>query len=370
MIAFYAWTDTLVLNAYRIRMTDYAQEEADLIVLNLPRVSKSVISEIERTGAFRKIIRIEDVHRGKRNAVQKALKLFSGERYYRAVKCQLTEIADCVYNELFTGGLWADSLFVYRFMAEKNPDVRIGLMEEGVVNYGGMRTALWCDAINRKRDFLFRNLFFAGIYKKGCGALEKLYLAEPAACLKTGTLKLCAIRSDAPGYRALMEKLGDEEHILPYRQRCAVFFMQPESEADGMITAQIVCELAKRFGAEQVIVRAHPDTHSVQALKEACPGVYVDLCEVPFEAIAGQIDWSDKVLAARASSCMLVPKFCYGQQPQLYYVYKLFESGDRSLIGPMVKRMRELYEDADRVHLPESLDELQRMLAAHGSAGE
>ncbi len=368
MIAFYAWTDTLLLNAYRIRTSDYAAEEADLIVLNLPRVSQRVISEIEKSGVFRKVIRIEDVHRGKRNVVQKALKMFSAKQYYQAISRQLTAIEGSSYDLLFTGGLWADSLFLYQFMSRRNPDVRIALMEEGIVNYGGMRTALWCDAINRKRDFLFRHFFFAGIYSKGCAALKKLYLTEPAACLESGKLELCRIRQDAQAYRTLIAKLGDEAHAAPYQQRRVVFFMQPESEDDGRTTTEIVCALSRRFSAEQVIVRAHPDTHSVRMLKETCPGVHVDLCDAPFEAIADQIDWSDKILVARASSCMFMPVFCYGQQPKLYFVYKLFESGDRSLIGPMVDKVRTLYADENRVCLPESIHELQQMLAAREGA--
>ena len=72
MIAFYAWTDTILLNAYRIKMADYSDEPAALIILNLPRVSETVVKAIEQTRAFDRIVRINNVHEGKRGFIRKA----------------------------------------------------------------------------------------------------------------------------------------------------------------------------------------------------------------------------------------------------------------------------------------------------------
>lgn len=364
MIAFYAWTDTLVLNALKIKQSDYPDTDADLIILNLPRVSRQIVEKIEEADVFRRILRIEDIHRRKRNAIQKAFKLLCGKQFYRALSAQLKDIESQEYDTLFTGGLWADSLFVYRFLANAKPSIQLMLMEEGVVNYGGARTAYWCDAINRKRDFLLRTLFYGKTYRKARKAISGVYLSEPEACLEKGTLELKKIRSDQPLLRELMKPLCDEQTIQAYMHRRVVFFMQPESQAHGEVTLEIVKALSERFGAQQVIVRAHPDTKSVQLLETACPGVYIDRCETTFEVLAGQIDWSDKVLAARASSCMFLPKFVLNQEPVLLFVYMLFDSGDRSLITPMTEKMRALYRWSDRVHVPRQIEEIRQIVSA------
>ena len=58
MIAFYTWTDTLLMNAMRVKESSFPDEEANLFVLMLDRVSGELLDAIEESGLFSRVIRL------------------------------------------------------------------------------------------------------------------------------------------------------------------------------------------------------------------------------------------------------------------------------------------------------------------------
>lgn len=362
MIAFYCWTDTLLMNSLRVKTGTMAAEQADLIVLMLPRVSERLVDRLEQTGCFRRVFRVQPPEDRLFGRFYKLFKLFRYRYYKQAIRNQLSGLSSR-YDRLFSGGLWSYTIVLHDLMLENQPSLPIAFVEEGIANYGGMLSAMWCDPKGRKRDWLFRTLFYKNAYERAAQSADALYLLCLPACLEPGRLRLHKYPSSTAAFDALVKEFVQNEDALPYRSRQVVVFLQPEAEDDQRKTVQFIRALADAYGPDQMIVRPHPDDLHAMDRASLDPDIWIDRSRTPFEFTMTQVDWSDKVLVSRASSCMFYPLYAFQQQPQVYFMFNLYVSGDEFLIQKLSKKLQCLYSDPSRVRFPNNLADFQQMLS-------
>lgn len=361
MIAYYCWTDTLIINALKLKTDLLADEEGDLFVLMLPRVTPELTDRIRDMHCFRKVILIDPPRESLPKPFNKLIKLFRYKYYCNQLQKQLQDV-DCCYDRMITGGLWSYTIPMRDLLAGNSGHLPVSLLEEGAANYGGYETAFWCDPKSRFRDKLFRRLFYRSAYDRAAAALDELYLTEPKACLNPGALKVIPFSFLTPAYEQLADQFTKAEDIAPYINRKVSVYLQPESRTDQEKTKALIRVLSQVYGPEQVLVRPHPDRREDWDASGLDPAIYVDRSTVPFECILPHVDWSDKVMVSRASTCLFYPQYGLKQTPYVYFIFNMFYSGDEFLIRKLSERMRALSEVPDHIRIPLSFEAFREML--------
>ena len=154
MMLFYGWTDLLLLNMAHTKLSFHENEQTDLYVLMLPRVSEQLVSLIEDSGIFNNVYKVH----GKFAPLTK-------------------------YDVLFTGAFWADSLVIFKYM----PGATINIVEEGTSHYNKKGRIYWY-SIGWKRHY--HRLKFFNIIRKAKKAINKVYVYEPRLCNYKNTVQL------------------------------------------------------------------------------------------------------------------------------------------------------------------------------------
>ena len=359
MLIYYCWTNTLLINSLRLKNGN-PEEQADLIVLMLPRISSNLVDHIEKNGCFRRVIRIQPPKDRIFGPFYTLFKFFRYRHYKQEIKRQLP--ADAQYDRIFSGALWSYTIILHDILREKKGNVPISLIEEGAANYGGTLTAYWCDPKGRQRDWLFRKLFYRDVYYHAAEAIDSMFLLCPEACLERGNLQLYSFPPADQTFEMLVKAFVKDADTAPYLERKVAVFLQPENKKDQKKSLQIIQTLANAYGPQQVIVRPHPDARNALDSCDLDPAIQVDRSNTPFELIMTQVDWTDKIMVSRASSCLFFPPFALQQQPRVFFMYELFSSGDEFLIQKLSQRLQLLYNDPKRVHIPADLQHFQQML--------
>ena len=254
MIAFYVWTDTLLLNAVRVKESFFSAEDADLIVLKLDRVSEELLEEIRRLDVFARVVELENIVPDAPSALYKLTKLLRRRAGYRKLTDQLSSLSGTQYRLLLTGGFWSYFLFVYRYFTAWSPALDIAFLEEGAASYNGRESLLRCDPLGRTRSELYRCFYYSDIFPAACARAKTLYLFCPQAALNSEGLECVELPRSSPKAAALMEMLSSRNSLDEYRRREVIFFLQPEPDADIKTTLFCINAAVEEFGAENILV--------------------------------------------------------------------------------------------------------------------
>lgn len=363
MIAFYAWTDTLLLNAVNLKTGEFAAEQADLFVLQLPRVSPQLLQYIRQQHIFRNVILIPEPTEGADGLLHKIMKIFSGRQYYRMFEQSLSQVAGQQYRLLVTGGFWSYSLFMYRALARYNPQLELAFLEEGIASYAGEDMLLWCDPLNKPRSLLLHLLFYPGMFEAARRAAKTLYLYCPEACLSSRLLVVRPIGIYTPQTTALLAALGQQTDMDSYRTRSVIFFLQPETDADMERTAGWIRMASEEIGGEQILIKPHPDSVDRLESLQLAPEILIDRSRVTFESVLAQVDWSDKLLITKGTSCVFYPRYLLGQQPDVVFLFRQYPFDRlKDLIERLSARMRTLYHCPERVTVAQDAAQVRQAM--------
>ena len=133
------------------------------------------------------------------------------------------------------------------------------------------------------------------------------------------------------------------------------------SEEDSDRLEQLYGRLLKEFGEDRVVIKRHPrDTaeHVVSIKEYPYP-------TTPFEITCLASDPSKMTLITVLSTATTMPKMLMDKEPRIVLLYKLFRKkqgtdGDRDHFFDMT---RKIYDDPDRILIPETEEELDQIIA-------
>lgn len=385
MLAFYGWTDTLLLNLVNTKTSYFVDEKADLFILDLPRVSRSLVDGIEKSGIFEHIFWIKrppfHKDKGPLTFAEKVTKLFSGERYYRCYKEQLDRYCgNESYSILFTGAFWSETLFLYRYFRKKQPDIRIDIVEEGTANY--ISPPGWqfkCMPTAKFRQTLMRCIYFPITWSRARRAADGIYLYSTEIARNDTDIKakrLPAIDSDNHSCFKILSGMADCIDIFEYQKRDVYFIAGPiisgyEDSFDR--TYEIIDAILENIDGERLAVKAHPSQAQIQDFAQHYPNeLFVDRRNFAFEAAVAKIELGDKLLIARNSSVLMSIKTRLDKCPCVIYIYRLYDfyskNGEPTMDGTS-RDMLKLYSP-QRFCAPNSIDELKRQIKHWMLTGE
>lgn len=231
-VIYYICTNSQLLHALSIAAGQH-EEQADLILLNIPRLSPELCAFAESSGFFHAVLRFTpDETPGK----AKYKKLTEGASYWKTVRQQLASLGGQAYQKLYIGGFWGYSLLIYRFFAGHSRDLSLTLIDDGMASYMGLETLTQCVMGPKWQSLVKRIMWYPGVYRRARAALKELWLVCPEACREQHEITLCRV----PRNRELSARTEglypDPENLALYRNSRAILFLQPDMKENQALT--------------------------------------------------------------------------------------------------------------------------------------
>lgn len=368
-LAFYAWTDALILNAVKVKVTYFSDCQADLLILELPRISRDLVNHLEEAGIFQNVLWIKPPFDNVAPIRRKILKTFFVRQYRVCYFSQLQQ-ASKSYGALFAGALWSETTMLFEYLRRYNPLLAIYIMEEGTANYRGIRAIARCDPLGARRDAIVRRTRYAGLYEQAAKAIAGMFLSCPEGCLEADGERIFPVSGyDSPVFCRLMAACTAGLALEEYRSRRVIFFLQPEYGPEWKCTLQILMAVIRSFGPENVVIRPHPDSGDrARRLKQELPcGIYWEAAAFPFEYVLYTTRWQDRILISRGSSCLFYPRYILGQEPTVIFTNWLYDGRKhekkRDNVMPLlIERLKKTYTASERVFCPETMADFHQFL--------
>ncbi len=365
-LAFYAWTDTLILNAVKVKVTYFLNYQADLFILELPRISRSLVEQLKKQEIFQEVLWIKPPFDDMPACRRKFSKAFLIHQYRTCYFTQLQQISRN-YGVLFAGALWSETIMLFQYLRQYNPQLVIYIIEEGTANYCGIRAITRCDPLNAWRDKVIRKTRYAGIYEKAVEAISGMFLACPEGCLnKEGESIFPVSGHESLAFRRLISSCTAELMLEEYHSRHVIFFLQPEYGLDWENTLRLIQAVVLAVGPKNIIIRPHPNSGNViWQLNKILPSeVYVETVQFPFEYVLYTTGWQDKILISRGSSCLFYPRYICGQEPVVIFTNRLYDDRKKraDAMPFLIDRLKEIYKTSDDIFCPETIADLKKYL--------
>lgn len=365
-LAFYAWTDSLILNAVKVKLSNFPDYQADLFILELPRISRHLVRCLEKGGIFQNILWIKLPFDDLPPIRRKLSKIFLVHWYRTFYFSQLEQISKS-YGTLFAGALWSETIMLFQYLRQYNPLIEIQIIEEGTANYYGIKAITRCDPLSPWRDKIIRRTRYIHVYEKAVRAITGMFLACPEGCLSKNRERLYPVLGhDSPAFRQLLSNCTAGLALEEYRSRRVIFFLQPEHGLDCKKTLRLVQAAALAAGPENIIIRPHPDSGDMiwQLKKVLPPEVYLEMAQFPFEYVLYTMGWQNRILISRGSSCLFYPRYILGQEPTVIFTNRLYDCGKKNVdaMPLLIEKLGEIYKTSERVLCPETIDEFKKLL--------
>lgn len=303
MIAYYAWTDTQLINCVNLKVNQHAGEDGVLFVLKLERISDALLDVIIKDKCFVDIKVVPCKYAvNSRNAIARTLKIDTVleqkrlRQHYRI--CFANAVGVTVYSRLVTAGFWAETSFLIERLVMNNKGLKIDFVEEGLRH----EYELFYYTLSKKPFVKIMRWFYDGRminrWKRRCEfayfySPERFDGEEKPDCYTYASL----IPIDEHNHRVkkvLIDAVVDID-ITEYQNR-SVILLEDLYEVDFDLLVKRVAEVV---GPSELIVKMHPFGTGT---RKKLPEVYYDERRYIFEGVLIQLKLDEKTIIRGISS--------------------------------------------------------------------
>ena len=368
MILFYAWTDTQLINAVNVKVNFYSQPQADLLILNLSRISKELVDVIKNQGIFREI-HILDLPAGymEKKRVQlrdKVKAIFLGIVYWKSIKRQLQKyISNNAYSHFFTAAFWSETLFVLRYLKKHNPDLEVWFYEDGLANYNGPNKWLFKAVPNTSVKAAIRTVLYYGLtpytYRK---YVKGVYLYEPRISnidyLETKKMPPINEERNKICFQICKEINNSTDEAY---QNSDIIYIADAPDTNSAEPFYLIYEILDSIYSiipnAKVVLKLHPIMEALQIkfADEKYPQLHVDKRKGGIEHILIPVDLNKKIIITGNSSSALYLGYVYDKQP---YMILTTNFSLNSRLQEYTQRYARYYKQ-EKISVPSNLDELK-----------
>lgn len=236
------------------------------------------------------------------------------------------------------------------------PRAQVLLIEDGTGSYFGNIVDDYATGI-----FKFIDRFFFG--NELSIQPSEVYLSNPQLSKNQIDSKLCRLEMIQKENLGVIEKVFDYKQNRLYTENKAVYLTQPLDEKVGFIKEnekKIEDMLSAAFPSD-IVARIHP-RHFGAVFENMCPDTFANLWEL--ECVEQITD--ENILIGAFSTAQFMPKLLKNAEPTIIFTYKIlfnnltddFWQGTQKFI----EDFKTLYSAPQRIHTPETLEELQQLL--------
>ena len=356
MIAFTSSTPHQTWNAILMAKKLFPEEKCDLFLFDECAHYDKIADELRKTDVFENVYSCKVTrfmcHEVKNSLQRKVKKL----TYFIFWKQFLKKYApvEKKYDKVFLASNDEPRCFILSRMKQLSPQLEAFYYEDGANDY----------ISNPHPKHTGKKLRFAKLVGLDYGIGDNIrttYVAEPS-CVVTDEYELERIPSvDVQKDRELVELLNRVFGCKPYpiKEKAVFLFSEFSREEMNRINKELVFEFVERYGEDSLLFKDHPRLPAA-----GYDGIrkFPKEHETLWECISMNTDCSQKILLSVISTSLYIPKFLFGQEPTLIFLYEVipvFTRPDRyRTFVEFVGRIRETYSDPSKVFVPKTKEEL------------
>lgn len=330
MIAFYACTNTQIMNMINVKLQYYPNDLADLLVLKKSRIDLNFIKCIKESGCFNRIVFI-DPYICDKSKISKIYYYFvdrAPKKYYFK---QLEQyIGKKIYDKILTFGFWADALYILLYLYKLNKRIDIEFVEEGIINYYMDDMQLYfCRTYGGVKEKIIR------LFSFGCKSfllknnIRKLYMYRPDMAKIKIDIPIKPIHSvacsDSLIYTIMLNYQKYLREIKKKYVNSKYIYLLDGYDMNKHI--EIIGQIIKNINNKELIVRVHPENtkDDIKMLLSSIPCLDLDYSNIFFELLLFQLKLENKKFFSRASSISYNCSFIFGIDIRNVLLYHLFD---------------------------------------------
>ena len=333
MLAFYACTNTQIINMINVKEQYYHNEDADLYILKKNRVDLDLMKCVEEAKIFNSIVFIEP-YVLPQNALYKIFNLFiahSPNRYYR--NCLLKVIGSKIYNKFLTFGFWTDALYVFDAFYKKNHNIEVEFVEEGIINYFfGIGRPYFCRTYGGIKEKCIRLLAHGVSSFRLKINITNMYVYRPDLVSLNYYIELKRINNQ----RDIISRLTKayelkKQGITAIYEKTKIVYLLDNYEIDTHIN--ILKNILRDIQETDLLIKLHPENSKKDVIKiySAFPNIRIDDKNYCFEMLMiGQE--GIKAFLSRASTFVYNFNFIFGVRKHNLLFYRLFKYKNKNVI--------------------------------------
>ena len=368
MKLYYAFSNTMVLTQANIQ-ANVSKEEGDLLVWSTVPIDFHLVEIIRGKGIFRNVWYLDRpmILSGKNIRSRINSRRYKKKFYFEYLKRLL---ANQKYDEFITSGYWHDTLIILDYLKNVNPRIRIGVSEEGLLNYycGYLhRNLYYMVQYTRKqriRAYLLGGRRFRYVQKN----IVADYLTAPNLMrqeVENEIYSLPAIDENNPIMKAVVDELFDnyqnrlESLIDEYRARKVCYIVTLHNKAYDPVdrSGEVLDLVLNEVPLEMLILKTH--TNATQHRRTF--GSDLDP-EVLFSHIG---DIENKVFIVRNSSIAIYLTQMFKIEPIFIFIHRLYSRyhyGWDDCGDFYVEDLKKNMKHPERILVPDSYVELKVIL--------
>lgn len=376
MILFFVWTDIQLVNCINVKCNYYKNENAELIAYKRGRISERLLEIVREKRVFSDIYFLELPDFYDEDSVNKMnrFRYVIAHLYLKRYLSQ--EIKALIENKKFTiflvASFWSETLTIYKNVRKYNKNIQIEIVEEGMANYTGSKKWIYRAAPSSAIKAILREFFYCGFL--GIEARKKvrcMYLYQPKLMWTNSDRnikKLPIIDKKNDIVFGIFEEWQENFDNSLY-EKSKIIYIADEidlDKKDRAVLKNIVQFLPKVMGPF-MIVKLHP-SYSFKGtgkIEEGEKGIWIDYRNQQIENILFRCNVENKILVINHSSVLLYLKCMLGKEPCTIFTYKIQENNRKGIVKRFnffAERLGGIFENPDRLTIPDTMEELQRIL--------
>lgn len=360
MFAFVGETPLKVFHSLNFVLNDEmgSSGNSDLFVYGGFRNAKPMYEEIKKRGIFNHVYYFDAFgdRRTKFHKALTALQVFSPRRTLNRNSPDILDFSTH-YQYICYAVSFVFSICILRGF---HHDAVIGL-EDGLSSYFGdvcydnrQKSLILCDKL----------MPWAHLIEP----YERMYLSNPEFYHGTGDLQVCAFpKVDAQSETGseLFDILGYRENTF-YKNHKIVFLTQPCAGRVYADTETDCLNILRNEARGNAIVRVHPRQFDEPLSKYSAFFDVDDVNNIWELECLKQITDKHWLIGA-CSTAQIAPKLLCDREPHLVFLYRIFctarnDAESRTRGDNIVNKFRVLYRDPDKIHVPETYEELRSLV--------
>lgn len=377
MKLYYAFSNTILFYQANIQ-ANVSDEPADILVWSTNPMCLDLVEQIRKSGIFQNVYYLE------RPVIREGAKIYEKLKNYKLKKEFYDNylqhiIGETKYSEFVTCGFWNDALIIYSYVKKYNKDIKVGVSEEGLLNYqcGKNHKKLYYMVVESLKKKLFSFIVGGRAFKDVQRRIVVDYLLQPKMLMediKNEVISHPAIDEDNDIMKNLSDNVYEEykkklseNKIEEYEKRKFIYMVSPFSPAYDPVNCvnRILNAVTSSINPCQLIFKVH--TNHTAARNEFGKNVQnkgmIDTQIYLFEILASHLQSiEEKVFIIRNSSLAIYLTQFFKVEPTFIFTYKLYSRYHYDLdksSDKYVETLKKNMKHPERVIVPSSISELQ-----------
>lgn len=312
-----------IIVALTLKYGEFKNDIVDIIISDHMNDSLTLFNRIKDSKVFDNVLYVKSSNytRKKENTIENKmdlLKYLICPGYYLKKYIEINEKYDMILGANIERFF---ALLVYS-LSKKNKNLKVRIFEDGYVSYTKLMESYieWVN-VSHKVSIIEKLVGRKNI----CKCLDGIYLFEPELICWSPNFNIYGIDKRIVNNKEYIKNLNfifNYENLKDDYDKKVIFFEESFfAENINIGDIEIVDEIAKIIGKENIIIKIHP-RNKINRFKEQgfCTNINTS---IPWEVIALNNNFNNTTLITISSSAVLAPRIIFNQQIKTILLYEV-----------------------------------------------